>query len=358
MSIRVRICQVSTAVLLLHSWGTRAEEPGPATAEPAPAEGVSASTPPADERKADSTSPPVESPRALNSHVFQPSRLVTGPFVATAFGMATFAGEGTVDAPRYGLTLTPSGVGLTQVGTKQYTLATYGQALNADFSLTPDIGLRFEVTAIVFSGTNARGLLVAGATAQTGFSAGVTAGKNLTRELRLSFVGDFGVEPQYSLLIGNAISAAAQSGRFDDTGLTEEVNRLRAAPGVSLAWAPFPWFGLIAEAKYIWSRRISSQDSSSQTLNGASWGGLLSLDLDPLLHWPFGFQAAYQGAFPMGDNGIPEIQQVSAGVYYTRRVRLALGLEFIYRHGDVRPGVTPTLTAESGTAAIQFRYYW
>ena len=45
------------------------------------------------------TSSPRESPRALNAHVFQPSRLLTGPFSETSFGMATLFGAGQAKAP-------------------------------------------------------------------------------------------------------------------------------------------------------------------------------------------------------------------------------------------------------------------
>jgi hypothetical protein len=338
MSMRVRICQVSAAVLLLHAWSARAEE-----------------------KVTETTSSPLESPRALNSHVFQPTRLLASPFTDTAVGMATFAGAGEIEAPFYGLTGLLTGV---PTGTKKYTIASYGTSLNADFRLFPDIGLRFEATALVFTATTARGLLVAGGTVQSGFTIGLTAGKNLNRDMRLSFVADFGIEPQYSVLIANAVRnalppAQGGSGTFDDTGLLTEVNRYYGSPGLSFAWAPNPAFGLIAEARYVWLRRISNQtDSEARDTMGMSAGGILSFDLEPLIRWPIGFQAGYRADIPFGSNGIFGVTQVSFGVYYTRRVRLALGLEGIWRHGDVRPGVEPTLTADTGTAAIQLRYYW
>jgi len=105
-------------------------------------------------------------------------------------------------------------------------------------------------------------------------------------------------------------------------------------------------------------RRISNQESGARDSSGLSLAALLSFDLEPLIRWPVGFQGSYRSDFPVGDNGIFEVDQASVGVYYTRRVHLALGLEGIWRHGAVRPGVTPDLTADSTTAAIQFRYYW
>jgi hypothetical protein len=305
----------------------------------------------AEDRTTEGPSSAVESPRALNSHVFQPSRLLTGPFTDTAFGMATLAGGGNIEGPRYNL----AG---NQIGTRRYTLADFGQALNLDLRVTPDIALRFEVSVIAFSGTNAAGVLVAGMTAQTGATVGVTAGRNLNREMRLSFVADFGVQPQISILIANAVRSAVANRTFDDTGLLSNVKRLYGAPGLSFAWAPNPAFGLVAETRYVSTRRISSEGDDARISQGAIVGGLLSFDLEPLLRWPFGFQAIYRADIPLGSNGIIGVDQASLGVYYTRRVRLALGLEAIWRRGQVRPGVEPTLTANTGTAAINFRYYW
>jgi hypothetical protein len=82
------------------------------------------------------------------------------------------------------------------------------------------------------------------------------------------------------------------------------------------------------------------------------------MDLEPLLRWPFAFQLGYRSDLPVGTDGIPGTRQVSAGVFYSRRVRLALGLEGIWRHGAIRPGVEPTLHSDTGLGEILFRYYW
>jgi hypothetical protein len=330
MSIRVRICLVSMAALVLQSRGARAEE-----------------------RVTEGTSSRLESPRALNSHVFQPSRLITGPFSTTAFGSVTAFGAGDADAPRYDIRG-------NQIGTRKYTLGAFGLGFNTDLRLTPDIALRFEVTGSVFSGTTGRGLLVAGATAQYGFTAGVTAGRDLGRDMRLAFVADFGLEPQFSLLVGNAVRGAVLKGNFDDTGLFSQVERIKAAPGVSFAWAPAPWFGLVAEGRFIWSRRVTTGDQTlgDRTGQGVSLGALASFDVEPLLRWPFAFQAGWRSDLPVGNDGIAGVRQASLGVYYSRRVRLALGLETIWRHGAIRPGVEPTLHGDSAIGNIVFRYYW
>ena len=143
------------------------------------------------------------------------------------------------------------------------------------------------------------------------------------------------------MLVGNAVLRAIQTGTFDQGGLFSTVNRLRASPGVSLAWAPSAVLGFIADARYVWTRRVSSDDGTNRTAQGVSIGGLASFDLDPVIRWPFAVQASYRGDFPVGGNGLSEVHQAGLGVYYSRRVRLALGLEVDWRHGDIRPGVQP-----------------
>jgi hypothetical protein len=328
MSVRVR-SWVSVAALLLQAASARGEE-----------------------RTTEGTSSALESPRALNSHVFQPSRLLAGPFTVTAFGTVTGFGAGRVDAPRYDLQGTP-------IGTRTTTVAAFGQGFNGDLRLTPDIAVRLEVGGTIYAGTTGTGLLIAGATAQYGISAGVTAGKDLGKTSRLAFVFDVADEPQYSLLVGNAVRNAVLSRSFNDNGLLSSVNRLRAAPGLSFALAPAPGFGIVAEARYIWTRRVSNDtETGSRTAQGVGLGALASVDLEPMVHWPFAFQLGFRSDLPVGSDGIPGLRQTSLGIFYSRRVRLALGLEVIWQHGAIRPGVEPTLHADAGIGNILFRYYW
>lgn len=296
---------------------------------------------------------PRESPRAVNGHVFQPSTLVTGPFSTTSFGMVTNFGIGEAEAPTYD-------INGNQTGTKSYPMASYGQGVNYHLRLWRDLGLRLDVHGLIFSGTDGRGILVAGATAQYGFTAGLTWGWNLGSTARLSVLANLGTEPQMSVLVGSAVLRALQTRSFDDAGLFSTVTRLRASPGLSFAWAPSPVLGFVGEARYVWTRRVSKggAEDGSRTAQGASLGGIASLDLNPLIRWPIAFQGSFRSDFPVSGHGISEVHQVGGGVYYSGRVNLALGLEANWRHGKIRPGVTPSLNSDSTTAAIVFRYYW
>ena len=123
--------------------------------------------------------------------------------------------------------------------------------------------------------------------------------------------------------------------------------------------APSPVLGFLAETHYVWTRRVSSDDDGiGRTAQGVSLGALAAVDPDPLVHWPIAVQASYRGDFPVGSDGVAEVHQTGLGVFYSRRVRLALGLELDWRHGDIRPGVQPTLHSDSVIAALWLRYYW
>lgn len=289
---------------------------------------------------------PRESPRALNGHVFQPSRLVLGPFSTTSFGTSTLFGVGKADAPTYNL--------LGNVtGTRKYSLAAYGQSLELDLGLTPDIAVRAQASGLIFSGTSGVSLLVAGATAQTGFLLGLVAGRDLGTRTRLAFVIDATLAPDLSVTVASAVLRAIQDRSFSDAGLFTKVNRLRVGPGASFAWAPSAAIGFVAEARYVFTRRVSKDDSQT-TNHGALLGATAELDLDPLVHWPIGFQGVYSWQF--GD--IAHVSQAGGSIFYTRRVRLALGLEVVWRRGRIRPGVEPPLESNSSIGALLFRYYW
>jgi hypothetical protein len=342
---------VATAFLAAEARGqdTTAGAGAPAATAPAP-DGQAVAAPAPEETSAPPT-PLRKGPRTLNGMVFQPTSVLSGPFTTTEFSSLTQLGSGNANAPTYNL----QG---QQTGNKDYPVAAFGQTIQLGLLLTPDISIRLSANALLFTGTNGLSLLISGVTAQTGFGAGVTAGKNIGKAMRLSFVGDVGLSPQFSALIGNAVLNAIQTGVFSQDGLFSEVRQLKGQPGLSFAWAPLQTLGFVAEVRYVWTRLVGNGEISQRITQGASVGGAIGFDLDPLIHFPLGLQASYRYDIPTGNRGIPEVQQGGLGFYYTRRVNLALGLEAQFRHGDIRPGVQPTLRADLGIGTVQFHYYW
>jgi hypothetical protein len=355
MNMHARYCLAMVAALLagraraaevVAQQGTPPDAPPPAAAPPAAA--PPALTTPEGSEPSGKMAARSKSPRALNSLVFQPSQLFTGPFTTTSFGVATQLGGGNVDAPRFDLSGTP-------IGTANYGLGLYGETLDLSVRVLRNVALRLEVEAVLFTGTSSRGILVAGATAQVATSLGATAGYNLTPNTRLAFIFDVGLNPQVSILVGNAVLNAIQDQSFESEGLLENIERVRVTPGVSFAWAPSRIVGFLAEGRYIYARRTGSVEGSAQ---GASIGGLVLFDLDPLLGWPFAVHGGFLAELPVGGSGISDVRNAVLGFYYTRYAKLALGLEALWRQGRIRPGVEPALNADSGTGTIWFRYYW
>jgi hypothetical protein len=292
--------------------------------------------------------PRADEPRAAGGHLFIPSRLVTGPFTVTAFGTTTILGLADAEAPRYDL----QG---NEIGTRDRTLAAYGQQFNLDLRLTPDVSLRLEANGLVYSGYDDESFLTAGTTAAYGFQLGVTMGRTVG-DARVALLLDVGLEPELNLLIANAVRRAMDEDVFSGEGLFEDTVRFRGSPGVSFAWGAHPALGLIAETRYEWIRRISDGESDvgrqSVTLAASA-----ELDLDPLIRWPIGLLGAYRAFLPVSGSG-DTVQQASAGLFYTRHVRLALGLEVTWRRGVLRREAAPRLDSDSVTAAFRTRFYW
>jgi hypothetical protein len=69
---------------------------------------------------------------------------------------------------------------------------------------------------------------------------------------------------------------------------------------------------------------------------------------------PVGINAAYRLATPLGSDGVSRIEDFSAGVFYTARRELALGLELAWRSFTIRP----PLDSNAKLVQIELQYYW
>ena len=99
--------------------------------------------------------------------------------------------------------------------------------------------------------------------------------------------------------------------------------------------------------------------------NGLIVGGLAEFDFEPVMRWPIAVQAGYRGQIPWGATNDRSIHEAGVGIFYSRMVPLALGLEIDWRHGNLRTARTvgedetqPTLKSDSAIATLRFRYYW
>jgi hypothetical protein len=294
------------------------------------------------------TSSAVESQRALAGHVFQISDELTGPFVVTAFGTSTSIGVGNVDAGSLQI------LGL-ELGNRSYPLVAFGQGFDFSLGLTPDIGVRVFAGGVAYTGTSARGALVVGTVASYDLHATVTLAHTFDKQVRGALLLEGGERPNFSLLVVNAVSSAIQSGDLSGASALQSSSTVYFAPGASGAVAFNPAFGLIGEARYLWTK---TTDGTTAVRQGIILAATADLDLDPLTHFPLGIEAVTRLETRFNDNGVRKSFDLGGGVFYTRRVRLQLGLEVVYRSGELRRDAIPSLDLSSAIATILLRYYW
>jgi hypothetical protein len=287
------------------------------------------------------------SARALGGHLFIPARLVQSPFTFTAFDTQTRAGAADATAPRYNL----QG---DVVGSRDLTLGAVGVEFAFDLAVIRDLSLRIRANALAYSGTSGSSVLTAGATAAYGATFGATWGRSFGNK-RIALVFDTGAQPELSIVVANAVINAIDNDRFEESDLVTDVTRFDNRGGISFGWGLTPALGLVTEARFLWSRRVSG-DETELLRRAVLLAGALDLDLDPLWNVPVGFVASYQATIPTADGDTTH--DAGFGVFYTRRVRLALGLEVNWRQGELRPGIEPPLDADSVVGTIRMRYYW
>jgi hypothetical protein len=294
------------------------------------------------------TSSRLESPRALEGHVFQLSGLAPGPFVATTFGTETIAGYGNVRSAAFD-------VRGNVVGSRTYPVGAFGQGFDLGLAVTRDLGVIVAATGGAFSGLTGIGALVVGTTAQYDVHAGLVLGHTFGA-VRGAILFDTGVRPDYSLLVVNAVVDAIQNQRFGEVDALQATSRFYFAPGVSLAAALHRSFGLVGEARYLWSRLAAGQDDRA-VRRGVRLGGSADFDLDPLIGFPLGIQGVTRLETGVSESGVLRALQIGGGLYYTGRVRLQLGMEVVSRTGELRKQ-TPDLDLSGAVATIRMRYYW
>jgi hypothetical protein len=289
-----------------------------------------------------------ESPRAVGGHVFQPLRLLQGPFTATSFGMNTSFGNADATAPRYD-------INGDIVGSRDVGLAAVGFGLDLDVAVIRDLSVRLRLNGLAYSGTSGRDILAAGATAQYGAGLGATWGRTFGKT-RLALVYDIAYTPELSVVVANAVLEAIRTGEFREGNLFTDVNLIDNRIGASFGWALSPVVGLLAEARYLWATRVSG-DIETVVRRAVLLGTALQVDLDPLWRVPVGVVGSYLASVPTSSDD-STTHEAGLGFFYTRRVRLALGAEVTWRSAELREGIDPPLDADAIVGTIRMRYYW
>jgi hypothetical protein len=287
------------------------------------------------------------SPRALNGHVFTPSPFVVSPFSTTHLGSYTGYAYANATSARFNL----QG---EVIGERDYTLAGFGNNVQYQYRFADWLAARVSGNLVLFSGTDGKSALAAGASFRYNVGLGVTAGFTLGDAIRLAFVLDAGFQPAIDLTIREAVLRAIETREFGDGGDAFVLGRtVEYRPGLSFAWAPHPLVGLSAEVRYVY---IDIEDSSSEDPaagDAVDMAALVDVDFGTIWSWPIALTGLYRQQEPTTNEGF-RIQNAALGIFYTARPHLAAGVTVTKQWFHVRP----TIDADATLAHILMRYYW
>jgi hypothetical protein len=213
----------------------------------------------------------------------------------------------------------------------------------------PFLALRAHGTALVYTATTARSILNLGTTAQYGGGGGITIAHRFSRAVQAALIADISYQPTYSVDIGSAIAASLISQQLSAQSLLIRNNVVPFNAGASAAYAPFAWLGTQLMGRYQHTFQAGSALDVRDALVAAADA---DVDLNPV---PVGFLAGYRVTVPFGSGDSTRLtHDFDAGIFYTGRRDLALGIEGDLRHFPQRARVD----SDSVTGSVIVRYYW
>jgi hypothetical protein len=286
------------------------------------------------------------SPRALNGHVFTPTRFLTSPFSTTHLSSDTLYAAATATGPRYD-------VAGRVIGGRTYSLAAFGNVIEYQYRFADFLALRVGGTAVVFSGIDGPSALVTGATFRYNLGLGLTAGYTLARVVRLAVVFDAGLAPAFDLTIAAGLLRAIQTRVFDSDAVFTLGRTVQLQPGLSVAWAPHPLVGLQGEVRYVYTE-VEKSSEANATGDAVSVTALLDLDFGRISPVPLALLGFYKLQDPTEGDKQFRVENAGAGLFYTGRVHLAAGVTYTRQWFDVRPKF-PT---RANMLDLVVRYYW
>jgi opacity protein-like surface antigen len=288
--------------------------------------------------------------RDLGGHHFLVSHLVEDPFSVTAFGLNVALGLGEALGPRLDLSTSPP----TMVGSdKWYGYATLGQQFDLTVRILEYLSLHGGIVAGVRQGAGQGSAFVVGTNVQVTGLLGAKGSLALGDALRLSLSGEGAFGPQMNILLLKGLQEAKANGdSFAGVNLFNDRNAVTWNVTGGAAWAPMAWLGLLANLRYINTRRVSIEGTEQNGLAGS-----LSAEFDalPLVAWlPLGTNLAYRRTGSLGSGGLALQDEFGLGLFYTGRRNMALGLELVHRRGHLET----QLKNDDTLAWVNFRYYW
>jgi hypothetical protein len=338
-------------VLALSATAASAQESTTKAGVPAatPAPVTATATPPAPAPAAEKMG------RELNGHFFPPSHILDDPFSYTAFG--TFFGLGSGNA--LGPTLLPEPPFIDVNNEKWYGYTGLGLGMLLNVRILEYLSVRAGLITTAYLGTGSGAALTIGTSARITGDIGVKGSLPLGDDFRIAATVDVSYGPVFALLLADGIASALDQCRADPASCRldlsqgfQQQDNVTWTLGLSAAWAPTPYLGVIGSLQFIAPTKTGQ---ASIATNGANLAAMIDFDAMPLVKWlPLGVSAAYQLTTGLGGNHVPTAQVAGIGFNYTGRKDLALGLEIDWQWSTLETQQVSTATL----AWLNLRYYW
>jgi hypothetical protein len=298
--------------------------------------------------------------REMNGHSFLPTHIIDDPFSYTAFAM--FFGMGSGNALGDTIDLTPApGQPIFGPPQRDYKYTDLGIGVLMNVYILQYLSARVGLQTTAFFGGGDGSALVIGSGARITGLVGVKGSLPVGEQFRFAATVDMVYGPVLGVLVADGIkniitscqppvsNCAVDLGQF-----LQKSNTVTWVGGLSGAWAPLPYLGLVMNAKFIWPTTTES-GAASVSQNGYTLAGMADFDAKPLLAWlPVGVNVFYSVTSPIGGNGVTTTQDYGFGLYYTGRRDLALGLELDWEKGRLET----QQVSSSNIAWVNFRYYF
>jgi hypothetical protein len=294
--------------------------------------------------------------RELGGHLFLPSHLIDDPFSYTAFGTAIGLGNGSALGPT--VSPTPPILGPPD---KWYDYQGLGIAVVMNVRILEYLSARAALGTTAYLGTGNGAAFTVGTSARITGDLGVKGSLPVGEHFRFAATLDASYGPVYAILIGQGLQQIiadcqnpAIGCQVDPAEFLQQSDTLTWIGGLSGAWAPLPYLGVVLNAQFIAPTRTQS-GAASVSQNGYTLAGMVDFDARPLVPWlPVGVNGMFSITSPIGSNGVTTTKDFGFGIYYTGEPHLALGVEIDWRSGKLEN----EQISNSTLTWLNFRYYW
>ena len=282
----------------------------------------------------------------LDGHVFMPSQLVDSPFRSTTFKLGILYGFGSATGTKYDL----SG---NATGTADYTFAAFAQTFRYEYRFAEWISAGTVVVTSLYSGIDGPSMVSIGANVGLAISARVKAGHRFG-PIETAIVVDAGTTPEFGFLVGAAVIKAIKDNVLDPWAGFQQTHGVAFNPALAVAFAPTTALGLTANLGYLYeSLKVNGTSVGEQS--AVQLAAAADFDFGKIGAPPVGINLAYRLNSPIGEGKLGSVQDISAGIFYTARRELGLGMEAGYRIFKLAP---QNFDASAGVVQLQLQYYW